>query len=59
MKPEIESVDTIRKLRALVEKLGEVATAKKLQITRQTLARVLAGLPVQSGTRALLREKLK
>jgi DNA-binding phage protein len=59
MSDESASAETIRKLRALVAEHGEAETAKKLQITRQTIARALAGLPLRSTTRFLLKEKLK
>ena len=58
MSDEKAPADIIRKLRAMVDELGEVETAEKLKISRQTIARALAGLNIQQGTQALLREKL-
>lgn len=42
----------------LVETIGEPGTVLKLAISRQTVARVLAGRPVRSGTLAAVREGL-
>jgi hypothetical protein len=43
---------------AEVARLGGTRASKALRISRETLARVLAGLPVRPGTLALLREEL-
>jgi hypothetical protein len=45
-------------LRRLVGLLGESESARKIGIHRQSLARVLAGLPVYAGTRALIAQNL-
>lgn len=49
--------DTAR-IRLLLRSQGESTTAARLGIARQTLGRLLAGLPVQRGTLALVRERL-
>jgi len=43
---------------ALIRDNGEPATIARLGISRQTLYRVVAGLPVYPGTHALIRERL-
>jgi hypothetical protein len=43
----------------LVERFGESVAAQKLGIERRTLARVLAGLPLYPGTRALVGQRLE
>lgn len=45
-------------LRALVAELGLAAASRELGMTREPLARELAGIPTRNGTRALLRERL-
>jgi hypothetical protein len=44
-------------LAQLVERDGTAATAKKIGISREAVARIIAGLGVRLGTIALLREK--
>lgn len=51
--------EDVRRLKALLTELGEAGTAERLGITRHTLARAIARLPVQAGTQALIREKLQ
>ncbi len=43
---------------AIVKEVGEKQAIARLKVGRQTLARVLAGLPVYAGTHALLRQQL-
>ncbi len=43
---------------ALVDEVGDAEAAKRLKLTRATLARVVAGFPLIEGTHAQLREKL-
>lgn len=38
------------KLATLIEEVGETATMRQLEISRHTLARCLAGLPMQRST---------
>ena len=38
--------------------VGEAATSAELNFPRATMARILAGLPVREGTRALLEQRL-
>jgi hypothetical protein len=45
-------------LRALVERIGENCAIEILNISRETLARSLAGLSVRRGTVALIRAGL-
>jgi hypothetical protein len=42
----------------LVRREGEHATVRRLKISRQTLARALAGLRLYPGSHALIRERL-
>jgi hypothetical protein len=42
----------------LVRQCGEHATVRRLKISRQTLARALAGLRLYPGSHALIRERL-
>lgn len=42
------------KIASLLRSLGEAATAKRLGISRQTLVRVVGGMPVRNGTLALI-----
>lgn len=42
----------------LVDRLGDREAARVLGVTRATLARALAGLPMLEATHALLRERL-
>lgn len=51
-------VAQIDAVRALVEELGETKTAKQLGVSRFTLGRLLGGLELSRGIRALLRERL-
>ena len=50
--------DTIAAVRALVDQGSEARAATELGVSRQTLARIIAGLPVQPGTAALVRERM-
>ena len=43
----------------LVAEVGELRAAQALHISRQTLARILAGLEIRRGTAALIRERLR
>ncbi|TKC98601.1 hypothetical protein [Polyangium fumosum] len=52
------SVDELRALRRLIEKMGERAVVAELNVSRQALGRTLAGLPVRRGTLALVRAGL-
>lgn len=45
-------------MHVLVERMGERGLITELAISRQTLGRVLAGLPVRRGTLALVRAGL-
>lgn len=47
-----------QEIRELVAVLGERPTVGLLQVSRQTLGRLLGGLPVSRGTLAVLRERL-
>ena len=47
-----------RKLRQLIDKLGEREAAAKLGVHPKTLARCLAGLPVRSTTRGEVIRRL-
>jgi hypothetical protein len=47
-----------QEIRQLVAVLGERPTVGLLQVSRQTLGRLLGGLPVSRGTLAVLRERL-
>jgi len=46
------------RLRALVAREGKRLTLARLGVSRQSLARALAGLPLYPGTRALIRQAL-
>ena len=46
------------RLFARIARDGEVATARDLQVSRQTLARAAAGLPVQRATAEVLSVRL-
>lgn len=48
----------VERVVALVEELGEVAAAQKLGLSRPTIARIMARLPVFNTTMALVRERL-
>jgi hypothetical protein len=48
-----------KKLKKLVDRVGENEAIFRLQITRHTLARCLAGLSVQRGTAALVQTQLE
>lgn len=52
-----EECDATR-VESLVRTLGEAAAAKALGLSRQTVARIMARLPVFATTMALVREKL-
>jgi hypothetical protein len=58
--PDEERLDDAERknLFALAVTLGEYEAAKHLQVSRQTLGRAIAGLPLQRGTVLLLRENL-
>jgi hypothetical protein len=45
-------------IRALVVATGDVGSARSLGVSRQTLARAIAGLGLRRGTVALLRVQL-
>lgn len=47
------------KIAKIVAESGERRAAEALHISRQTLARILAGLEVRRGTAALVRERLR
>ncbi len=42
----------------IVARDGERAALARLKIGRQTIARAIAGLPISTGTHALLRQQL-
>jgi hypothetical protein len=46
------------KLRALIQREGETAALGRLRIARQTLARCVAGLPVQRATAECVSRRL-
>lgn len=50
--------EIIADVRRLLEVKGEVETTKQLGISRQSFARVLAGLSIHKGTVAAVREGL-
>jgi hypothetical protein len=51
--------NTLRdRIRELIAREGERGATAHLRISRQTLARALAGLPIQTGTEALIRQRL-
>ena len=52
--PLVLSAEKQRVLRALVERMGERSLLVALTISRQSLSRALAGLPVRRGTLALI-----
>jgi predicted RNA-binding protein YlqC (UPF0109 family) len=54
----ISSAEERRALHVLLERLGERTLIMELAISRQSLGRVLAGLPVRRGTLALVRAGL-
>jgi hypothetical protein len=45
-------------VRRLVDEHGEQEAADRLHVTRFTVGRLLAGLPLRESTRALIRERL-
>lgn len=47
------------RIRALISARGESAVARDLGLSRQSLARAIAGLEVRRGTAALIRERLR
>lgn len=51
--------DQIDALRLLVSKIGESRTLALLGVSRATLPRALAGLPVHRGTSTLIRLRLQ
>ena len=53
-----EQIDTDA-IRDAAKRLGVQETARRLGIGRQTLAALLAGLPVQRGTLALVAKALE
>src|SRR5258706_11414617 len=54
----VASVEDKERILTLVQKLGEISTAKHLRISRQTLGRILGGLNLQLGTLVLVRQEL-
>ncbi len=46
-------------IRELVERDGERLATAKLRLTRTSLARALAGLPVYAGTHALIWQQVE
>jgi hypothetical protein len=46
--------DTLKKCQLLVKQQGLTVSAEKLGISREALARFMAGTPVRNGTRALI-----
>jgi hypothetical protein len=50
--------DEQKKVAQLIEEQGIVKAAETVGLARETLMRVAAGLGVQPGTMALVREKL-
>ena len=51
--------DEIAALRALLKERGETRVCAEAQVSRPTLTRGMAGLPVQRGSRALLRSYIR
>jgi hypothetical protein len=49
---------TLRSLRRLVSDVGEAEVLRVMEVRPETLYRALAGLPVLSGTRALVDKAL-
>lgn len=47
-----------RRIAALIERDGERLTVRRLGVSRLSLARAVAGLPLYPGTHALLRQRL-
>lgn len=47
-----------RRLAAIIKADGEAAAIKRLNLARQTLARVVSGLPVRVATLAFVRAQL-
>lgn len=47
------------RVRELIAALGERDAYRSLLVSRETLARVVAGLAVRRGTAALIRERLR
>ena len=52
------TVDLRKRVQALLKRSGERSAVAKLGISRQTFARVLAGMDVNAGTHALIRQRL-
>lgn len=56
-KDELSQEELLR-IKALLDALGLGAAAEKLDVSRESLLRVLASTPVRRGTLALLRQSL-
>lgn len=54
----VSSAEERQTLYVLIRRMGERALIEELAISRQSLGRVLAGLPVRRGTLALVRAGL-
>lgn len=52
------SVETRNAISDLLERMGSQPAADCLGVSRETLFRLIAGVPVRAGTHALLRERL-
>jgi len=53
------AVGARKRVMDMVREMGETAVARLLGTSPETLARILAGLNVQSGTRALVERVLE
>lgn len=51
--------DDLRRLHSLVKRIGEPAARERTQLAPNTLARALAGLPLQRGTISLVQTGLE
>jgi hypothetical protein len=50
--------EVIQRVAAEVGRVGTARASKVLGLGRESVARIVAGLPVRAGTLALLRERL-
>jgi hypothetical protein len=46
------------RIRALIRAEGETSALRRLRVARQTLARLIAGLPVREATAEVVRQRL-